>query len=93
MIEKNKIYKLISPLKGWPVHEAEDLEEAARMILGSPYWNIPQDVYKVIDKNETYSLLAVYRKGKTSFDKRYLAVNMKLITNVQPVSEDELEKI
>jgi hypothetical protein len=42
MIEKNNIYKLTSPLKGWPVHEAEDLEEASRMILGSPYWDIPQ---------------------------------------------------
>ncbi len=93
MIEKNKIYKLISPLKGWAVHEADDLEEASRMILGSPYWDIPQDIYKVIDKNETYSLLAVYRKGKTSFDKRYLAVNIKLIKKIQPVSEDELEKI
>ena len=93
MIEKNKIYKLTSPLKGWPVHEAEDLGEAARMILGSPYCNIPQDVYKVIDKNETNSLLAVYRKGKTSFDKRYLAVNMKLLKKIQPVSEDEIEKI
>lgn len=93
MIEKNKIYRLISHLKGWPVQEAENLEEASRMILGSPYWNIPQDVYKVIDKNETYSLLAVYRKGKTSFDKRYMAVNMKLIEKIQPVGEDELEKI
>jgi hypothetical protein len=93
MIEKNKIYKLISPLKGWPVHEAEDLEEASRMILGSPYWDIPQDIYKVIDKNETYSLLAVYRKGKTSFDKRYLAVNVRLVEKIESVGEDEVEKI
>jgi hypothetical protein len=93
MIEKNKIYRLISPLKGWPVQEADDLKEASRMILGSPYWNIPQDIYIVIDKNETYSLLAVYRKGKPSFEKRYMAVNMKLINKVQPISEDELRKI
>jgi len=93
MIEKNEIYKLISPLKGWPVHEAEDLEEASQMILGSPYWDIPQDIYKVIDKNETYSLLAVYKNGKTSFEKRYLAVNVRLVEKIEPAGEDEVEKI
>ena len=93
VIEKNKIYTLTAPLKGWPVQEAQDMEEASRMILGSPYWDIPQDVYKVIDKNETYSLLAVYRKGKTSIEKRYLAVNVKLIEQSEPVGEGELEKI
>jgi hypothetical protein len=85
IIEKNKIYNLMAPLKGWPVKEAEDLQEAAQMILGSPYWDIPQDIYRVIDKNETYSLLAVYRNGRTSFDDRYLALNMKLSEMIKPV--------
>jgi hypothetical protein len=93
MIEKNKVYNLISPLKGWPVQEAADLEEAAGMILGSPYWDIPEDVYKVIDKNETYSLLVVYKKGKASFEKRYMAINVRLVEKIKPASEEELEKI
>ena len=93
MIDKEKVYNLTSPLKGWPVQEAQDLEEASRLILGSPYWDIPQDVYKVIDKNETYSLLAVYKKGRASFEKRYLAVNVRLIEKIEPINEDELEKI
>jgi hypothetical protein len=86
MIEKNNIYNLVSSVKGWPVREVETLEEASQVILGSPYWQIPEDTYKIIDKNETYSLLAVYRDGRTSWNKRYLALNMKLVDNIKPVS-------
>ncbi len=79
MIEINQIYKLVNPLKGWAVEDSRSLEEATEMILGSPYWDIPEDCYKVLDKNETYSLLAVYENGRISPEKRYLAVNIKLI--------------
>jgi len=78
MIEKEKIYTLSQPIKGWPVEDADTLEEAVAVIFGSPYWDIPDDCYKVLDKNETYSLLAVYKDKRTSMDKRYLAVNAKL---------------
>jgi hypothetical protein len=37
--------------------------------------------------------VAVYRKGKTSFEKRYLAVNVRLVEKIEPVGEDEVEKI
>jgi hypothetical protein len=86
MLEKDKIYKLLTPVKGWPVKEAETLEEAAGVILGSPYWDIPVDTYKVIDKNETYSLLAVYKEGRISMQNRYLATNMKLTDKIEPVN-------
>ena len=85
MIEINSIYKLSTSVKGWPVKEAETLEEAAGVILGSPYWDIPEDTYKVIDKNETYSLLAVYKEGRISTQNRYLVTNMKLTDNIEPV--------
>jgi hypothetical protein len=84
MIEKNNVYNLVSPVKGWPVREAETLEEASQVILGSPYWQIPEDTYKIIDKNETYSLLAVYKDGRISLNKRYLALNMKLVGHIEP---------
>lgn len=84
MMEVNKIYNLVAPLKGWPVKEAETLEEATQMILGSPYWDIPQDTYKIIAKNEIYSLLAVYKDGKTSLENRYLVINMKLLDTIGP---------
>ncbi|UCH98105.1 MAG: hypothetical protein JSV88_14980 [Candidatus Aminicenantes bacterium] len=87
MIERDKIYNLLAPVKGWPAREAKTLEEASHMILGSPYWQIPEDTYKIIDKNETYSLLAVYKNGRISWDKRYLALNMKLIEKIELVSE------
>ncbi len=85
MIEINKVVKLISHVKGWPAQEARSIDEAAHMILGSPYCDIPEDIYKVMDKNETYSLLAVYRDGKTSITNRYMAVNMKLIEKIKAV--------
>ncbi len=87
MITTNHIYRLTRPIKGWPVEEADTLEEAAGMILGSPYWNIPEDIYKVLDKNDTYSLLAVSRDGRVSPDKRYLAVNVKLQELLVPTQD------
>jgi len=87
MIETNKIFNLLNPLKGWPVKEAETLAEATQMILGSPYWKIPQDTYRIIDKNEIYSLLAVYNEGKTSFENRYLATNIELMDKIEPVTD------
>ena len=86
MIETDKIYNLLIPFKGWPVKEAETLAEAARMILGSPYWEIPRDTYRIIEKNEIYSLLAVYNEGKTSFENRYLATNIELADKIEPVT-------
>ena len=87
MIEIKRVYKLLVPFKGWPVKEAETLEEATEMILGSPYWEIPQDTYRVIDKNEIYSLLAVYSEGKTSYENRYLAINIELMDKIEPVDD------
>ena len=86
MIEIESIYKVVTPFKGWPVEEAHDLEEAAQMILGSPYWDIPQDIYKIVDQNETYCLLAVYDRetGRASRLKRYLAVHMHLLEVIEP---------
>ncbi len=77
-MELNSIYKLIKPCKGWPVEDSDTIEEAATVILGSPYWTLPEDCYKVIDRNETYSLLAVYRHGRISMDKRYLVVTVNI---------------
>ena len=81
MTEVNELYDLQEAIKGWPVNGAGSLEEASEMILGSPYWDIPGDRYIVIDKNEIYSLLAVFAKGKVSSKNRYLAVNMDLMKN------------
>lgn len=81
MAEINEIYHLRQSIKGWPVKGAETLQEASGMILGSPYWNIPEDRYVIIDGNETYSLLAVIREGKVSSQKRYMAVNMDIMGN------------
>ena len=88
MIEKDLIFHLLAPVKGWPAREAQTLEDAGKMILGSPYWQIPEDTYKIIDKNETYSLLAVYKNGRISWNNRYLALNLKLMDHVQWVSEE-----
>jgi hypothetical protein len=88
MLDKDRIFHLLTPVKGWPAREAQNLEDAARMILGSPYWLIPEDTYKIIDKNETYSLLAVYKDGRISWNNRYLALNMKLMEQVEWVSEE-----
>jgi len=86
MTEVNEIYDLQEAIKGWPVHEAGSLKEASETILGSPYWDIPEDRYIVIDKNETYSLLAVYANGKVSSKRRYLVVNMDFMENSVRVS-------
>jgi len=87
-IEKEQVYSLKTTIKGWPVREAHTLEEASKMILGSPYWQIPEDTYKIIDKNETYSLLARYQKGRISWANRYLAINMKLVDYLVPFNEE-----
>jgi len=84
MIEKDKHYTLLSAIRGWPVQEAADLEEATQMILGSPYWEIPGDDYAVLETNGTYSLLAVCRKGRISMKNRYLALNMVLQERTVP---------
>jgi hypothetical protein len=86
MIEKDRIFHLTAPIKGWPVREAQSLAEATKMILGSPYWQIPRDTYKIIDNNETYSLVAVYKNGKISWSNRYLAINMKLLDQAEWVT-------
>jgi len=86
MIKIENIYRVVTPFKGWPVQEANNLDEATQMILGSPYWAIPQDVYKIVDQNDTYSLLAVYdpESGRASRTIRYLAVNMHLQDVIEP---------
>lgn len=87
MTEINEIYELREPIKGWPVEGAESLMEATGMIFGSPYWEIPEDRYIVIDKNDTYSLLAVFIKGRASHKKRYLAVNMDFLEHTILIAE------
>ena len=87
-IETNRTYKLIRAVKGWPVEDSTTLDEAAKMILGSPYWDIPEDCYRVIDKNDTYCLLAVYRKGHTNPKNHYLAVIHKIEDIVFPSCEE-----
>lgn len=82
-IEIGGIYKLVYSIKGWPVENAKTIADATDSILGSPYWDIPKDCYRVLDKNEIYSLLAVSRDGKVSPDKRYLAVNITLKENIR----------
>ena len=76
MTEIDDIYDLREFIKGWPVEEATSLKQASEMIFGSPYWKIPEDRYMVIDKNETYSLIAVYANGRVSSKKRYMVVNI-----------------
>jgi hypothetical protein len=78
-IKINKVYRLVAPLKGWPVEDANTLEDATHQILGSPYWDIPEDDYIVVDKNDTYSLLAVCQDGKPLNNIHYLAVNINLV--------------
>ncbi len=75
MIEANQIYKLLHSVKGWPVEDASTLEEASANIFGSPYWNIPEDCYLVIETNATYCLLGVFQNGKVRPDCRYLTVS------------------
>lgn len=79
MAEVNEIYELKQSIKGWPVNGAVSLKEASEMIFGSPYWEIPQDRYIVIDKNNTYSLLAVYADANVSSKNRYIVVDMDLM--------------
>lgn len=85
MIEVNRIYKLLAHLKGWSVDDATNIAEASHLILGSPYWDIPKDMYRIIDKNDTYSLLAVYKDGRTISNNHYLAVNIHLEEKIQPI--------
>jgi len=86
MPEIDEIYELRESIKGWPVEDAGTLKQASEMILGSPYWNIPQDTYIRLDKNETYSLLAVYGKGRVSTSKRYMVVNIDFLENSRRIS-------
>lgn len=76
MTEINEVYQLRHSIKGWPVKDAGTIKEATEIIFGSPYWDIPEDVYKIVDKNETYSLLAIVNDEKLSKENRYLVVNM-----------------
>lgn len=87
MIEINNIYELREPIKGWAVEKADTLREATEMIFGSPNWEIPEDRYIIIDKNDTYSLLAVFNSGKPSYKKRYLVVNMDFLKNTIRIAE------
>ncbi|MCU0287497.1 MAG: hypothetical protein MUF15_14020 [Acidobacteria bacterium] len=87
MTELNDLYELYRPIKGWPVEGAESLQEASNMIFGSPYWEIPEDRYMIIDKNNTYSLLAVFAMGKASHKKRYLVLNMDFLEYTIPITE------
>jgi hypothetical protein len=86
MIEINEIYDLQQSIKGWPVQGAGSLKEAAEIIFGSPYWDIPEDRYIIIDKNDTYSLAAVFLEGRVSTKKRYLVVNMEFMEHSEKVS-------
>lgn len=82
MTELNEIYELRGAVKGWPVEDAGSLDDASHMILGSPYWDVPEDRYVVIDKNDTYSLVAVVTpNGNISRAKRYMVVNMDFDEN------------
>lgn len=88
MIEINETYELREPIKGWAVEKADSLREATEMIFGSPNWELPEDRYVIIDKNDTYSLLAVFNNnGKPSYKKRYLVVNMDFLKNTIRISE------
>jgi hypothetical protein len=88
MTEINGIYELREPIKGWPVENAESLLEAAKMIFGSPYWQIPEDRYIVLDNNDTYSLVAVFVEGRASHKKRYLVVNMDFLELTIRIAEN-----
>lgn len=87
MVEINEIYDLRDPIKGWAVEKADSLREATEMIFGSPNWEVPEDRYIIVDKNDTYSLLAVFNNGKASFKKRYLVVNMDFLKYTIRISE------
>lgn len=78
MIEKTRIYKLLQSVKGWPVDTAHNFEEAVTKIFGSPYWDIPEDCYQVIETNDIYCLLGVYEDGKLRSDYHYLTVTARL---------------
>ncbi|MCX6582236.1 MAG: hypothetical protein NT166_18855 [Candidatus Aminicenantes bacterium] len=87
MTEIDGIYELREPIKGWPVEGADSLGEASEMIFGSPYWEIPEDRYIVIDKNDTYGLVAVFNEGRASHKKRYLVVNMEFLENTIRIAQ------
>jgi hypothetical protein len=89
IIETNHAYKLLQPIKGWPVEDSVSLEEATQLILGSPYWNIPEDTYLVIDKNETYCLLAVYHNHRMNPENHYLAVKIKTEEFLVPAIDED----
>lgn len=82
----DEIHELRESVKGWPVEGASSLKQASEMILGSPYWNIPEDTYIRLDRNETYSLLAVYSRGRVSTSKRYMVVNIDFLENSRLVT-------
>lgn len=81
MTDLNRIYQLKRAVKGWPVKGATTLKHASELIFGSPYWRIPEDSYMVIDKNDTYSLLALVSEGEVDPETRYMVVNMDFIDN------------
>ncbi|MCP4221168.1 MAG: hypothetical protein GY765_41445 [bacterium] len=87
MTEIDQVYELKRPIKGWPVRKASNLQEAAEMIFGSPYWELPEDRYVVLDNNETYSILAVVSSGRASLNNRYMVVNMDFVDNSRKIVE------
>jgi hypothetical protein len=91
LVEVETIFFLKKPIKGWHVEEASTLADVSSMIFGSPNWDIPQDIYKIIDTNETYSLIAVFSQNKISYKNRYLALNSDIIKNYDKTI-DSLEK-
>ena len=78
----------MKPTKGWPAEDSDRIEEATKLILGSPYWTLPEDCYKVLDSNETYTLLAVFGNGRISLDKRYLVVTANIEDSITLSNKD-----
>jgi hypothetical protein len=66
------------------VEDSISLEEAANVILGSPYWDIPEDTYQIIDKNDTYCLLAVSHNGRLNPENHYMAVIINITEFLEP---------
>ncbi len=85
MTKINEIYELKISIKGWPMKEVETIDNAAKEIFGSPYWELPLDRYIVIDRNDIYSLLAVYLDEKTNLKIEYMVVSQTLIENSKRV--------
>ena len=81
VLQKGILLELQHPIRGWPVKGADTLAEAADIIFGSPFREIPRDTYQIIDRNETYSLVAVVDQSRVSRKKRYLALNADLAGN------------